>query len=71
MATKSFVIAEPSIVGTSESRWPTPSSSRSRLTRFGRVGNGVDPSGSFGSAGTSIPYAHRKSENASPCQSSS
>ena len=39
--------------------------------RLGRVGSGVVPSGSLGSAGISMPYARRKSENASPCHSSS
>ena len=59
------------MVGSSESWCPTPSSSRTRRVRDTRVGIGVDPSGSFGSAGTSIPYERRKSENASPCHSSS
>ena len=55
MAAKSRVTIEPSIVGTMASPLPTPARIRSRRQRLGRVGIGVEPSGSFGSAGTSIP----------------
>ena len=71
MAMKSRVSAEPSIEGTIAKPLPTPMSVRSRRRRLVRVGIGVEPSGSRGSIGSSIPYARRKSENASPCQSSS
>lgn len=49
------VAAEPIIVGSRWSWWPTPSFSRISLVRRTRVGIGVEPSGSFGSAGTSSP----------------
>jgi len=49
------VAIEPIIVGRRWSWWPTPSFSRRSRTRFGRVGIGVEPSGSFGSAGASSP----------------
>ena len=71
MATKSRASAEPIIVGTIPSPFPTPIETRRSRQRFRRVGSGLRPSGSRGSIGSSMPYWRRKSENASPCHSSS
>ena len=64
-------ISEPIMVGTIPRPLPTPIETRRLRQRFGWVGRGTRPSGRRGSKGSSTPYARRKSENASPCQSSS